>query len=169
MLRSGLRIGEVCQLKQVDINFGDQQLMIHNGKGKVDRMVYFSLEVQNSLLSWLNQRGYESIYCFASQRSTKVPLHATIIRTWMKNYLQEQGLSEKGYTPHSLRHTFATNLLNADIPLVVLKDLMGHRSMDQTLMYAKLSDQTIRQSYQKACEKLEPSESDFIKKEALHG
>lgn len=169
MLRSGLRIGEVCQLKQADISFDDQKLMVHNGKGKVDRIVYFSLEVQNSLLLWLNHRPYESSYCFASRRSTEVPIHATVIRTWMKQHLKTWGLAEKGYTPHSLRHTFATDVLNAGIPLVVLKDLMGHRSMDQTLMYAKLSDQTIRQAYQQACEKLDHSQAGFTKKEVFGG
>lgn len=169
MLRSGLRVGEVCQLKQEDVQIKGQKLMVRNGKGKVDRLVYFSLAVKADLEQWLNQQPLKNSYCFPSKRKPGSPLHCSTIREWMKNYLKELGLSQQGYTPHSLRHTFATNLLNVGVPLVVLKDLMGHRTLDQTLMYAKLSDQTIRRCYENACEQLESSSLIVSQKEVANG
>lgn len=154
MIRSGLRIGEVSQLQLEDMHWAQQNLMVRNGKGKVDRVVYFSAEVEHALRRWLSTRSYESAYCFASSAQPTVPIPHITIRKWMEAFLQKNNLSGKGYTPHTLRHTFATTLLNAGVPLVVLRDLMGHKSLDQTLMYAQLSNHTVRESYDRACEKL---------------
>lgn len=161
MVRSGLRIGEVSQLRVNDIHWEQQNLLVRNGKGKVDRVVYFSGEVEQTLRQWMATRSYESPYGFASSTQPEVPIPHITIRKWMESFLQKNGLSGKGYTPHTLRHTFATTLLNAGVPLVVLRDLMGHKSLDQTLMYAKLSDQTIRDSYDRACEQLQREQPLF--------
>lgn len=168
MLRSGLRIGEVCQLQTSDIHFEERQLMIRNGKGKVDRIVYFSLAVEQRLRRWLAKRPTASSYCFAAHQDPACPMPAITIRKWMEQYLKRLGLEQKGYTPHSLRHTFATSLLNAGIPLEALRDLLGHRSLNQTLMYAKLSPQTIAQSYHQACQRLE-RDLALANKEVFHG
>ncbi len=67
--------------------------------------------------------------------------------------MRDAGL-EGRYSPHSLRHTFATHLLNAGVTLEVLKELMGHRSIRMTLRYTQLYDETKRRQYTEAMERI---------------
>ena len=63
-------------------------------------------------------------------------------RMMFVKYLEKAGLSNKGYTLHCLRHTYATDLINARMPLECLEKLLGHTRLDVTRRYAKLSDKT---------------------------
>lgn len=72
----------------------------------------------------------------------------------MNEYLKAANIA-KHYSPHCLRHTFATELLNAGVPLEVLKELMGHRTIHVTLRYTQLYDTTKRQQYDQAMTKVE--------------
>ena len=71
----------------------------------------------------------------------------------MDQYLGAASLT-RHYSPHCLRHTFATQLLNAGVPLEVLKELMGHHSIQITLRYTKLYDATKRHQYEQAMTKI---------------
>ena len=68
----------------------------------------------------------------------------------MKKAVQKAGLEHKGYSLHSLRHTFATNMLNAGLRLEVLQQLLGHLTIDITLQYARISNVTREDAYFKA-------------------
>jgi hypothetical protein len=68
------------------------------------------------------------------------------------------GLADKGYTLHALRHTFATELLNAGMRLECLQVLLGHRSIEETRRYARLTDKTREEEYFKAMSKIERRE-----------
>jgi len=68
----------------------------------------------------------------------------------MRKATQQAGLDQKGYSLHSLRHTFATNMLNAGLRLEVLQKLLGHLSIEITLRYAKIADGTKEEAYFKA-------------------
>jgi site-specific recombinase XerD len=81
----------------------------------------------------------------------------------MAKYLQLAGI-ERHYSCHSLRHTFATQLLNAGVPLEVLKELMGHRSLQMTLCYTQLYDATKRQQYHQAMEKIEKRQAQAARR-----
>jgi site-specific recombinase XerD len=155
MLRTGLRAGEVSRLQVSDIHWPHKNLIVYNGKGKVDRVVYFSDDAAQGLQVWLHTRGYISAYCFAAHFKRDRPVNPMMIIQWMANILSQCGLGDKGYTPHTLRHTFATNMLNAGMDLTVLRDLMGHKNSNMTLTYALLSNQTIRNSYERAVRHVE--------------
>lgn len=71
----------------------------------------------------------------------------------MRKYLSDAGLGGR-YSPHCLRHTFATQMLNAEVIFEVLKELMGHRSIRMTLRYAQLYDETKRRQYTEAMERI---------------
>lgn len=166
MLRTGLRVGEVSRLQVRDIDWPHKHLIVHNGKWKVDRVVYFSRDAEQALQVWLHTRGYLSAFCFASPRNLDRPIHVTSIEQWMANIVRQCGLQGKGYTPHTLRHTFATSMLNAGMDVTVLRDLMGHKTLNMTLMYAQLSNQTLRSSYDRAVRHVEGGETALLKEVA---
>ena len=76
-------------------------------------------------------------------------------RTRVMRYVQKAGLIHKGYTVHTLRHTFATELLNAGMRLECLQVLLGHRGIEETRRYARLTDKTREEEYFKAMSKIE--------------
>jgi site-specific recombinase XerD len=80
------------------------------------------------------------------------------IQRVMARYLKAAGL-RKAYSPHTLRHTFATQLLNAGTALAVVKELMGHRSITLTLRYAQVYDTTKRTQYTQAMAQIEPRQA----------
>ena len=165
MLRTGLRAGEVSRLQLSDIHWPHKNLIVYNGKGKVDRVVYFSNDAEQALQLWLHTRGYISAYCFSAHFKRDRPVNPMMIIHWMANILAQCGLGEKGYTPHTLRHTFATNMLNAGMDLTVLRDLMGHKNSNMTLSYALLSNQSVRNSYERAVRQVE-GETALLKEAA---
>jgi integrase/recombinase XerD len=151
MLRCGLRVGEVSRLPWSAIDLRQGTVRIDNSKGHVDRVVYMSSDVAKALRQWHRLQAAEARYVFPSRLTRKggTPLSARQIRNRMSRYLTIAGIT-KAYSPHSLRHTFATQLLNAGASLEVVKELMGHRSLDVTLRYTQLYDRTKRTQYDQA-------------------
>jgi site-specific recombinase XerD len=151
MLRCGRRVGEVSSLPWAAIDFAQGTVRIDNSKGHVDRVVYLAPDVTKALRQWQRLRAAAAQYVFPSRMTRKggLPLSARQIRNRMTRYLTLAGIT-KAYSPHSLRHTFATQLLNAGALLEVVKELMGHRSLDVTLRYTPLYDRTKRAQYDHA-------------------
>ena len=151
MLRCGLRAREARTLPWSAIDWEQGTIRIDNSKGAVDRVVYFSADVEADLRQWQELQEPNPHYVFPSpMRAHKGrPLSRVRVHTLMAHYVAKAGIN-KEYTSHCLRHTFATNLLNAGAPLEVVKELMGHTSLDMTLRYAKLYDSTKRQQYDAA-------------------
>ncbi|MGZ3648496.1 MAG: tyrosine-type recombinase/integrase, partial [Syntrophales bacterium] len=75
-------------------------------------------------------------------------------------YIAKAGLAHKGYSLHTLRHTFATELLNAGMRLECLQVLLGHRSIEETRRYARLTDKTREEEYFKAMSRIERRDRD---------
>jgi site-specific recombinase XerD len=153
MLRCGLRVSEVCALTWNDIDFDDGTARVNNGKGQVDRIVYFSPDVEQALQTW---RAHQATgkYLFPSRIVKGASLKRAMISVLMNQYLEAANLT-KHYSPHCLRHTFATELINGGVPLEVLKELLGHHSLHVTLCYTQLYDATKRQQYDQAMTKIE--------------
>ena len=151
MLRCGLRAGEARTLPWAAINWEQGTIRIDNSKGAVDRVVYFSSDVEATLRQWQGVQDPDTYYVFPSpMRAYKgIRLSRARVHSLMAHYVAKAGIN-KDYTSHCLRHTFATNLLNAGAALEVVKELMGHTSLDMTLRYAKLYDSTKRQQYDEA-------------------
>jgi site-specific recombinase XerD len=151
MLRCGLRVSEVSGLPWSAIDFAHGTLRIDTSKGHVDRVVYLSPDVAKALRQWLGLQAAKALYVFPSRMTRKggAPLSVRQMRNRMTHYLKLAGIT-KAYAPHSLRHTFATQLLNAGASLEVVKELMGHHSMQATLRYTQLYDRTKRAQYDQA-------------------
>ena len=156
MLRCGLRVSEVSHLSWAALDLAQGTLRIDHSKGQVDRVVYLAPDVAKDLRQWHRLQAAEARYVFPSRLTRKggMPLSARQIRNRMTCYLKLAGIT-KAYSPHSLRHTFATQLLNAGASLEVVKELMGHRSLDVTLRYTQLYDRTKRAQYDQAMAQVE--------------
>ena len=156
MLRCGLRVSEVSHVRWAAIDLGQGTLRVNTSKGQVDRVVYLSPDVATALRQWHGLQSTTADYVFPSPMTRKggLPLGARQIRNRMARYLKLAGITKR-YAPHSLRHTFATQLLNAGASLEVVKELMGHRSLQMTLRYTQLYDRTKRAQYDHAMAQVE--------------
>jgi len=156
MLRCGLRVSEVSSLAWAALDFAQGTVRIDRSKGQVDRVVYLAPDVAKTLQQWQRLQGAAPRYVFPSRVTRKggLPLSAQQIQHCMTRYLRLAGIT-KPYSPHALRHTFATQLLNAGASLEVVKELMGHRSLDVTLRYTQLYDRTKRAQYDQAMAQVE--------------
>jgi len=151
MLRCGLRVSEVSHLPWTAVDLERDTLRIDNSKGQVDRVVSLSPDVATALRQWHGLQAPAHGLLFPSPQTHQRgrPLGARQIRNRMTRYLTLAGIT-KPYSPHTLRHTFATQLLNAGASLEVVKALMGHRSLQMTLRYTELYDRTKRAQYDQA-------------------
>lgn len=148
MLRCGLRVSEACALRWEDVDLPALTLRVEGGKGDVDRVAYLAPDVEQALRLW-QAHHTGSPYLFPSRKVAGAHLGRRNVFLMMKNYLRQAGVTG-GYSPHCLRHTFATHLLNAGVTLEVLKELMGHRSVQMTLRYTELYETTKRRQYTQA-------------------
>jgi site-specific recombinase XerD len=158
LLRTGMRIGELLNTTQRDVNLREQRILISEAeKSLLGRVVYFSDDAKEALEAWLEIRGSMPGVLFPGYKGK--PLSYPAARTVFIKYLKRAGLSHKGYTLHCLRHTYATELLNALMPIECLEKLLGHKNLDVTRRYARLSDKTREEEYFKAMAIIERRES----------
>ncbi len=158
LLRTGMRIGELLNLRVNDVDLTEWTVKIYQGaKNSVGRVVYLNDDACAALSMWLQNRNPRKSYLFYGQRG---PLCYTASRERFINYLKKAGLTEKGYTLHCLRHTYATDLLNAGMRLECLQQLLGHSKIEVTRIYARLSDATREKEYFRAMAKIERGETD---------
>ncbi len=149
LLRTGMRIGELLNTKVVDVYLADKKILIYEGeKNRKGRAVCFSNDASEALQDWLQQRDSQKEYLFYGRGGCSMSYNNA--RVIFKKYLKQAGLEHKDYCLHCLRHTFATELLNAGMHIECLQQLLGHSSIEMTLRYARLSDKTREQEYFKA-------------------
>ena len=149
LLRTGMRIGELLNVKVADVIMPERKILIYQGeKNYQGRVAYFSEDAESALQLWWEARNNEKEYIFCSRNRAKISYG--MAWTVMSNLLAKSGLSHKVYSLHSLRHTFATDMLNAGLRLEVLQQLLGHSSIEITRRYARMSDTTRETEYFKA-------------------
>ena len=159
LLRTGMRIGELLSTRMADIHMEEQKMLIYQGeKNQRGRVVYFSPDAKEALGAWMHQRDKRRELVFYNPKGKQLSYPAA--RMIFVKYLDQAGLSHKGYTLHCLRHTYATDLINARMPLECLEKLLGHTSLDVTRRYAVLSDKTKEEEYFKAMAVIERREKD---------
>lgn len=159
LLRTGMRIGELLNCKVDDVDLTEQKILIYQAdKTGVGRVVYYSEDAQEALLVWLRVRYPLNQQLFYGRGGK--PLCYEAARSMFNKYLHKAGLLYSGYTLHCLRHTFATDLLNARMPLECLQVLLGHTSLEVTRRYARLTDKTREEEYFRAMERILKGEID---------
>ena len=142
----GLRISEVLNIKKSELNGSDLVII---GKGNKSRIIPVSLDTLN-LLKKLSEISPGNLvnndFVFLGERGKK--LKPEIIQRLMRNIRNELSLHEKA-SPHSLRHTFATNLLEQMVDLRSIQELLGHSSLSTTQKYIKVSQERLKEAIEK--------------------
>ena len=152
MLRCGLRVGEVAKLTLRAIDFEGRRVFVLNGKGPKDRIVYFSNDTNEAVKDYLKIRPstrVKRLFLVEKGLHKGKPLSIRGIQHRFKYYARKTGVN---LTCHRLRHTMATQLLNADAMLVSVQELLGHNSIISTQRYCKVSNEKVRRDYFKAIE-----------------
>jgi site-specific recombinase XerD len=159
LLRTGMRIGELLALRVEDIDLREQKVFIYEArKTGVGRVVYFSADAKDALVAWLEEKDPREDVLFYG-RANLCLTYAAARLVFLS--LKKAGLLNKGYTLHCLRHTFASELLNAGMRLECLQPLLGHTSVEVTRRYARLTDKTREEEYFRAMA--------LIEKGGIHG
>ena len=157
LLRTGMRIGELLALRMEDIDLREQKVFIYEAKKTgVGRVVYFSADAKDALLAWLKEKDPREDVLFYGRANLCLTYAAA--RLVFVKCLKKAGLLNKGYTLHCLRHTFASELLNAGMRLECLQPLLGHTSVEVTRRYARLTDKTREEEYFRAMALIEKGE-----------
>jgi integrase/recombinase XerD len=157
LLRTGMRVGELLSTQIRDVHLAERRIDIPQAqKTAKGRVVYLSQDAQDALRAWLRARDPTNPFLFCGHKGNKM-CYATA-RVIFQKHLRKAGLGGKGYGLHCLRHTFATEMLNAGMRLECLQELLGHSSVLMTRRYARLTDATREQEFFKAIEILEKGE-----------
>jgi site-specific recombinase XerD len=153
MLRCGLRVSEVAQLKLEQIDWEQQALHIVQGKGRKDRRVYMSPDAVASVQQCLEQHpgARAQGYVFWNRKRARQLLSVKAIQKKMERYAKAAGVIA---SCHSLRHTFASNLLEHGAEVVAIRDFLGHSQIASSERYAKISSQKIKQEYMRTMQKI---------------
>jgi site-specific recombinase XerD len=152
MLYSGLRSCEVRRLKMEDVSFEITRIRIEQSKGLKDRMVYMNAATVNALQTWLDARKTLDPPLNHVFFHRRLPLTQRYAQIRLKRYGKRCGVE---ITPHQLRHSCATLLLNAGAPALSVQSLLGHERLDTTLGYARLYDGTLAADYYRAMSQVE--------------
>lgn len=153
MLRCGLRVSEVAQLKVSDIDWQQQALLVEQGKGRKDRRLYLSADALASLQECLQMRPsyITGERFFWNQKRQNQELSIKAIQKKMERYAKG---SQVKASCHSLRHTFASNLLEEGAEVISIKEFLGHESISSSERYARLSNPKIKQIYLQTIKKV---------------
>jgi site-specific recombinase XerD len=154
MLRCGLRVAEVANLRLDSLDLRRGQLFVINGKGAKDRVVYLSKDAFDTLIKYLTQRRpIKTKRVFLVEKGTfkGEPISVRGIQKRIEYYSEK---SKIDVSCHQLRHTMATQLLNADTDLVAIQDLLGHSRIRTTQRYCKVSNLKVQRDYHKAMERI---------------
>ncbi|NTU48166.1 MAG: tyrosine-type recombinase/integrase [Syntrophobacteraceae bacterium] len=149
MLRCGLRVQEVADLTVDAVEYGRKQIFIFHGKGTKDRVVYMSEDARSALLAYLAKRSSKAKALFLVQKGPMrgKPLSVRGIQKRIEYYARK---SELNVSCHRLRHTMATQLLNADATLATIQDLLGHGQITTTQRYCRVANLKVQRDYYKA-------------------
>ena len=145
MYACGLRIGEAIKITPADIDGERKILHVRNGKGNKDRAVPIPDNIYEKLRKyWLTHRNRILVFPakFSSDRvSTNISIKSRVLQVAFKKALGESRVIRKA-TPHTLRHSYATHLLEAGVNIRVIQKYLGHRSLRATIVYIHLTNTT---------------------------
>lgn len=137
---SGLRLSEAARLRVLDIDNSSMRLLVRNGKGRKDRYTVLPQSLLEQLRTYYRVYRPDEWMFYGSSRQ-KPP----VLRTLQKTFKEDKNRAgiRKQATPHSLRHSFATHSMEEGANLLYIRDLLGHRAIQSTLIYLKVTPEGI--------------------------
>ena len=145
---AGLRVSELCNLKKSDVDFDRSTLLVRGGKGAKDRVVPVSQSLLEEIRSYLKSRDDASEYLLVEERrSSKDSISTKTVWYLLKRYGKRAGLK---VTPHMLRHSFATHMLENGVDIRAIQELLGHSNLSTTQIYTKVTVEHLRKAQEKA-------------------
>lgn len=149
MLDAGLRVGEVVALQMEHVDLRSRRITVRQGKGAKDRRVPLVQRLVEALQNWFERRPEEldepSSYVFPTRNGT--PVHPNNVRRFVKREAKNAGVDEADrVSPHTLRHTYATDVLNKTGNLEAVRRLLGHSEISTTQLYTHLADSDLEEA-----------------------
>lgn len=145
LVDAGLRRSEVVGLTLDDVDLGGRRLCVRHAKLQRDRLVYLSPRAGRALVEYLAVRETATSDCVFVRMG--LPLTEASLGSRVRRWGAQLGVL---LSPHRLRHTYATRLLNAGMPVASLQKTLGHRSLDKTVLYARVADPVVEADYYRA-------------------
>ncbi|MGD8244993.1 MAG: tyrosine-type recombinase/integrase [Anaerolineae bacterium] len=150
LAHGGLRLGELCELRVGDVDLAGERLVIREGKGKRDRVIPLSEAIHTTLRAYLTVRGgaqTDHLFIFREQ-----PIRPDLVQRRLRRYGEKTRVE---VSPHRLRHTLATRLVNIGMDITSIQRLLGHEKLTTTMVYACVHDVTMEQDFRQAMMRLE--------------
>jgi site-specific recombinase XerD len=148
LLYAGLRANELLNLGVMDMNLEAGNLVVRHGKGGKDRYVPIHYKLTYILKRYFEDRqsaGKKSAYLFTGAKSDK-PLNYKGLRQICRKISMESGVQ---FTPHCLRHTFASIAIEQGVGVVQIKEILGHSNIASTMIYTQMSTEGLKQGLNK--------------------
>jgi len=145
---TGIRRSELLALNWEDIDFGQRIIVVRKGKGNKQRIIPMQDELQEVLWNYLQSRLPLKDNCvFLSEENNR--LSVTALQQMFVRYLKLSSLTDKGFTIHKLRHSFASLLIKKEVDLITIQELMGHSDLNSTKIYTHINTEHKRKQIDK--------------------
>jgi len=154
MLRCGLRVEEVAGITLEAIDYQRNRILVKSGKGGKDRVVFISNDATDALAAYLRIRLHtneQKVFLVEKGPHKGKPISVRGIQKRIEYYSKKSGIA---VSCHQLRHTMATQLLNADADLVTIQYLLGHTRIKTTMRYCHLSNMKAQRDYYEAVDRI---------------
>lgn len=144
---SGLRNLEVCNVRVSDVDVGQNQIRVASGKGYKDRYVNIAAECSKVIVEYLRDFPREDKDFLFTTLCKKTRMKTADLRKHIRKLARRCGITRRIY-PHLFRHSLATNLLNRGAGIIMIKEQLGHRHLESTLIYANSSPHRQKSEYE---------------------
>jgi len=157
MLDTGLRLAEACSLRWKDVNLTSGKLMVRQGKGAKDRTLWIGENRLEALREW-KERQIEWLdkapeHVFTTREGK--PLNHRYVQDMVSNYSEKAGI-DKNVHPHTLRHTFATDLYRETGKIRLVQKALGHADLSTTMIYTHIVDDELEDALKSFRARKEP-------------